>query len=281
MIRLFCAAAFYFFLHTSVEAQAYVDNSVARRWADSVLGTLDLKDKIAQLMVVRASDPSRYYLQETEDAIRRYHVGGLCFFQGGPVRQAELTNRYQQESSVPLLITQDAEWGLGMRLDSILPLPHQMMLGAVRDTDLIRRVGMQVGRQCRRLGVEMDLAPDIDVNNNPDNPVINDRSFGENKYLVARYGVLYTEGLQAAGVMGCAKHFPGHGDTRTDSHLDLPLIAKTRPQLDSLELYPFKALAAAGVGSIMVGHLYIPSLDDRDHRPTSLSDSAIRVLRGE
>jgi beta-N-acetylhexosaminidase len=281
MIRLFCAAAFSLLLYTSLEAQAYADNSVARRWADSVLGTLNLKDKIAQLVVVRASDPSRYYLQETEDAIQRYHVGGLCFFQGGPLRQAELTNGYQRESTVPLLITQDAEWGLGMRLDSVLALPHQMMLGAVRDTDLIRRVGLQVGLQCRRLGVEMDLAPDIDVNNNPDNPVINDRSFGENKYVVARYGVLYTEGLQAAGVMSCAKHFPGHGDTRTDSHLDLPLIAKTRPQLDSLELYPFKALAAEGVAAVMVGHLYIPSLDNRDHRPTSLSDSAIRVLRDE
>lgn len=281
MIRLFCALAFSLLLEATLEAQAYVSDSAARRWADSVLATLSLKDKIAQLMVVRVSDPSRYYTEETLDAIRRYHVGGLCFFQGGPVRQAELTNDFQGLSPIPLLVTQDAEWGLGMRLDSVLALPHQMMLGAVQDTLLIARAGLLIGRQCRRLGVTMDLAPDIDVNNNPDNPVINDRSFGENKYTVARYGALYAEGLRDAGVMACAKHFPGHGDTRTDSHLDLPVIGKTRAALDSLELYPFRALVNEGVSAVMVGHLYIPALDDREHRPTSLSDSALGLLRDD
>ncbi|TDW99996.1 glycoside hydrolase family 3 N-terminal domain-containing protein [Dinghuibacter silviterrae] len=277
MIKLFCAAAFSLLTRTTLQAQ--VPDAVARHWADSVLLRLSVNDKIAQLMVIRASDQARYYTAETEDAVRRYHVGGLCFFQGGPVRQAELTNAYQQMSAVPLLITQDAEWGLGMRLDSVDALPHQMMLGAVRDTGLIERIGEQAGIQCKRLGVTMDLAPDIDVNNNPDNPVINDRSFGENKYTVARYGALYVKGLGRQGVMGCAKHFPGHGDTQTDSHLDLPVIRKTRAELDSLELYPFRSLVASGVPAVMVGHLYIPALDARENRPTSLSDKAIGLLR--
>jgi beta-glucosidase-like glycosyl hydrolase/CubicO group peptidase (beta-lactamase class C family) len=275
----FCAAAFSLLWQSTLVAQEPA--AAARHWADSVLGRLSVKDKIAQLLVIRASDPSRYHTAEVKEAIERYHVGGLCFFQGGPIRQAELTNEYQRMSALPLLITQDAEWGLGMRLDSVESLPHQMMLGAVRDTGLIERVGQQAGMQCKRLGVSMDLAPDIDVNNNPDNPVINDRSFGENKNIVARYGALYTEGLRREGVMGCAKHFPGHGDTQTDSHLDLPVIRKSRAGLDSLELYPFRNLVAAGVPSVMVGHLYIPALDDRPDRPTSLSDSAIGLLRRE
>jgi beta-glucosidase-like glycosyl hydrolase/CubicO group peptidase (beta-lactamase class C family) len=281
MIKLFCAAAFSLLLQATLDAQGTVGDDAARHWADSVLGRLSLDDKIAQLMVIRASDSSRYYTEETLDAIRRYHVGGLCFFQGGPVRQAMLTNTYQGLSPVPLLITQDAEWGLGMRLDSVQSLPHQMMLGAVRDTTVIERVGFRIGMQCRRLGVTMDLAPDVDVNNNPDNPVINDRSFGENKYTVARYGALYAQGLLAAGVMACAKHFPGHGDTKTDSHLDLPVIPKSRAALDSLELYPFHTLVDAGIPGVMMGHLYIPAIDNRDHRPTSLSDSAVGLLRND
>lgn len=278
MIRLLCATAFSLLLQASLEAQANVN---ARRWADSVLGTLSTKDKIAQLIIVRASDPSRYYVAETENAIRTRHIGGLCFFQGGPVRQALLTDEFQRLSAIPLLITQDAEWGLGMRLDSVTSLPHQMMLGALRNDSLVDRVAARIGKQCRRLGVTMDLAPDIDVNNNPDNPVINDRSFGENKYTVAKYGALYARALERQGVMACAKHFPGHGDTRTDSHLDLPVIDKSRASLDTLELYPFRTLSADSVTSVMVGHLFIPALDSREHRPTSLSDSAIGLLRND
>jgi beta-N-acetylhexosaminidase len=270
-----------FFLVT-LHAQAYLQNARAKHWADSVLGKLSLREKIAQLMIIRASDPSRYYLDETEKAIRKYHIGGLCFFQGGPVRQALLTNAWQAESPVPLLITQDAEWGLGMRLDSVQSLPHQMMLGALRDSGLVENIGRTIGIQCKRLGIGLDFAPDIDVNNNPENPVINDRSFGENKYIVASYGTSFVRGMESESVLACAKHFPGHGDTHTDSHLDLPEINKTREQLDSLELYPFKAMVNQGVGCIMVAHLFIPAIDDRLNRPTSLSQKNIEgILRGD
>jgi len=278
MIRLFWLGAFFLLTEAPLYAQAYLENTAAGHWADSVMATLSLKDRIAQLMIVRASDPSRYYLVETAEAVKRYHVGGLCFFQGGPLRQAMLTNDYQQISHVPLFIAQDAEWGLGMRLDSVGSFVHQMMIGATSDAGLAERVGVAVGDQCKRMGVQVDFAPDIDVNNNPDNPVINDRSFGENKYTVARYGAGYAKGLQAEGVMACAKHFPGHGDTRTDSHLDLPVIDKSVAQLDSLELYPFRVLAAQGVGSMMVAHLYLPAIDNREHRPSSLSYNSVTGL---
>jgi beta-N-acetylhexosaminidase len=280
MRRVCCLILCVPFSLLTLHAQAYLQSAGARHWADSVLGKLSLKEKIAQLMIIRASDPSRYYLEETENAIHKYHVGGLCFFQGGPIRQALLTNAWQQESSIPLLLTQDAEWGLGMRLDSVQNLPHQMMLGALRDSALIEHIGKTIGIQCRRLGIGMDFAPDIDVNNNPANPVINDRSFGENKYIVASYGTSLARGMESESILACAKHFPGHGDTHTDSHLDLPEINKTRERLDSLELYPFRAMIQQGVGCIMVAHLFIPSIDDRLGRPTSLSQKNIEgILR--
>ncbi len=282
MRRLICLMMCVLFFLVSLHAQPYLQNGGARHWADSILDKLSLKEKIAQLMVIRASDPSRYYLAETEKAIRKYHVGGLCFFQGGPIRQALLTNAWQAESPVPLLITQDAEWGLGMRLDSVQSLPHQMMLGALRDSVLVENMGKTIGIQCKRLGIGLDFAPDIDVNNNPENPVINDRSFGENKYIVASYGTSFVRGMESESVLACAKHFPGHGDTHTDSHLDLPEISKTRDQLDSLELYPFRAMVNQGVGCIMVAHLFIPAIDDRPNRPTSLSQKNIEgILRGD
>jgi len=165
----------------------------------------------------------------------------------------------------------DGEWGLGMRLDSVINFPRQLMMGAVNDAQLIHQFGKAVGEQCKRIGIQVNYAPDIDVNNNPDNPVINDRSFGEDKYKVALYGTAYMRGMQEVNIMACAKHFPGHGDVAVDSHKDLPVINKTREQLDNLELYPFKALIKAGVGSMMIAHLYIPAIDTTANQATSLS----------
>jgi len=163
------------------------------------------------------------------------------------------------------MITIDAEWGLGMRLDSVTGMPRQMMLGATRDTALMYRMAMAIAYQCKRLGVHIDFAPVVDVNNNPANPVINFRSFGEDKTRVARMGIAYMRGLQDNGIMACAKHFPGHGDVDVDSHLDLPVISKSREQLDSLELYPFSRLIDAGIKSVMVAHLSVPSIDTGEH----------------
>ncbi|MBM3440715.1 MAG: serine hydrolase, partial [Bacteroidetes bacterium] len=224
-------------------ASAQSKEQRAKAWADSVFRTLSAEEKIAQLMIVRAhSNLGAKHVEQVEALIKQYNVGGLCFFQGGPVRQANLTNYYQQIAKTPLLVTIDGEWGLGMRLDSVKNLPRQLMLGALPDAGLVYRYGQVVAEQCKRMGIQVNYAPVVDVNNNPNNPVINDRSFGEDKYKVARFGIEYMLGMEESGVMACAKHFPGHGDTETDSHYDLPVIQKTRAQLDELELYPFREI---------------------------------------
>jgi beta-N-acetylhexosaminidase len=256
----------------------------ADKWVDSVFKTLSPDQKIAQLMVIRLSaiDGAHHrivlYDKEVEDAIRKYDVGGICLFQGGPLTQAAYINRFQQIAATPILFCIDAENGVGMRMDSVVGLPRQMMLGATADPSLIYQYGRLVGEQCRRIGIQVNYAPVVDINNNPDNPVINDRSFGEDKVKVAQFGVQYMKGLQDEGVMACAKHFPGHGDVAVDSHFDLPVINKTKAQLDSLELYPFRALFAAGVGSVMIAHLYIPSIDNTPDRATSLSANNVTKL---
>jgi beta-glucosidase-like glycosyl hydrolase/CubicO group peptidase (beta-lactamase class C family) len=268
-------------IHIATFAQVQ-QNLPARQWADSVFNTLNDNQRIAQLMVLRESTFSHegpvYHDSLIADAITKYNIGGIVLFQGTPVKQANFINYFQSIAKTPLVVCIDAEWGLGMRMDSVIPLNHQMMLGAINDSSLVYQYGRLVGRQCKRMGIQVDFAPVVDINNNPDNPVINDRSFGENKYKVARYGIAYMKGLQDEGVMACAKHFPGHGDVSVDSHLDLPIINKSMPQLDSLELYPFKRMFAAGVGSVMIAHLYIPAIDSTANTATSLSKKNVTGL---
>ncbi|HMH24493.1 MAG TPA: glycoside hydrolase family 3 N-terminal domain-containing protein [Puia sp.] len=254
----------------------------ADAWVDSVFKTLTGDQKIAQLMVVRLSsiDHGRvvFFDKQVDSAIRQYDIGGICLFQGGPVTQAGYINYFQRIAQTPVLFCIDAENGVGMRMDSVMGLPRQMMLGATSDPGLIYQYGRLVGEQCKRIGIQVNYAPVVDVNNNPDNPVINDRSFGEDKFKVAQYGVQYMKGMQDVGVMACAKHFPGHGDVSVDSHLDLPVINKNMKQLDSLELYPFRELFRAGVGSVMIAHLYIPAIDNTPNQATSLSTKNVTKL---
>ncbi len=261
----------------------------ADQWVDSVFNTLNKDDKITQLFIVRTSAPLApgsmsgiFYDREVELAIRKYRVGGICLFQGGPQQHAQRINKFQQFSKTPLLVTIDGEWGLGMRMDSVRSLPRPMMVGAVQDASIAYRYGKLIGEQCRRIGIQVNYGPVMDINNNPNNPVINDRSFGEDKYKVASLGIQYMKGMQDAGVMACAKHFPGHGDVDVDSHFDLPVINKSKAQLDSLELYPFKKAIDAGISSVMVAHLQVPIIDNTAFRPTSISYNAItKLLRNE
>jgi len=260
----------------------------AEQWVDSVFKTLSPDQKIAQLMVVRLStiDQSTkvvtFFDKQVEEAIRNYNIGGICLFQGGPARQANIINNFQSFAKTPILVCIDGENGVGMRIDSVKGLPRQMMLGAVQDPDIVYQFGKIVGEQCKRMGIQVNYAPVVDINNNPANPVINDRSFGEDKYKVAKYGIQYMKGMQDVGVMGCAKHFPGHGDVSVDSHKDLPVINKTKEELDSLELYPFREIFKAGVGSVMVAHLYIPAIDNTANRATSISyNNVTGLLRNE
>jgi len=256
-------------------------------WVDSVFKTLGPDEKIAQLIVVRLSTIDgktgkvSFFEEKVEEALLKYKVGGICLFQGGPVKQTQMLNRLQVIAGLPALVSIDAETGLGMRMDSVRALPRQMMLGAVNDPNIIYEYGRWVGKQCKRVGVHMNYAPDVDVNNNPDNPVINDRSFGENKERVAAYGVMYMKGMQTEGVLTCAKHFPGHGDVAVDSHYDLPVINKSRQQLDSLELYPFRRMIEAGVDAMMIAHLSIPAIDNTANRASSISYNNVTKLLKE
>ena len=240
---------------------------------------MSLDEKIAQLMVLRAhSNWDAKKIDSLADLIKKYNVGGLCFFQGGPIRQAIQTTNYQAIAKTPLLITIDGEWGVGMRLDSVEMFPRQLSLGAMPSKDMVYQMGAAIAEQCKRLGIQVNYAPVIDINNNPKNPVINDRSFGQNKQIVIDYGIAYMKGLQDNGVMATAKHFPGHGDVTVDSHKDIPIIDKSRAALDSLELVPFKALIDAGVGSIMVAHLSVQAIDSTPKFATSLSPKAVNEL---
>ncbi|MCX6294515.1 MAG: serine hydrolase, partial [Bacteroidetes bacterium] len=248
-------------------------------WADSVFKSLSPDERIAQLFMVAAySNKDKAHVKEIKELVDKYKIGGLIFFQGGPVRQAVLSNCYQSCSKVPLLIAMDAEWGLAMRLDSTTKFPRQMTLGAIQNDSLIYEMGVEIARQTRRLGMQVNFAPDIDINNNPLNPVIGNRSFGENKMNVTRKALLYMKGMQDNHVLACGKHFPGHGDTDSDSHKTLPTIKSSRARLDTLELYPFKELIAQGLGSMMVAHLSIPALDTTPNQASTLTKSIVTGL---
>jgi beta-N-acetylhexosaminidase len=264
-----------------VSAQ-YKSRLSATEWVDSVFKSLNKEERIAQLMVIRAhSNLGPDHIAKVTNDIKKYNVGALCFFQGGPVRQANLTNEYQAMAKTPLMVTIDGEWGLGMRLDSILKFPYQLTLGALKDDELVYKMGLAVGAQCKRVGVHVNYAPVVDINNNPNNPVIGYRSFGEDKNKVAQLGLAYAKGMQDAGIMACAKHFPGHGDVDVDSHYDLPVINKSIAQLEETELVPFKTLFEGGVGSVMTAHLSVPSIDNTTNKATSISKNAVTNLLQE
>lgn len=259
--------------------------SKAHEWADSVYNSLTPTERIGQLMLVRLSTIESstkkitFFDKEVEELVKKYNVGGVLIFQGTPQQQATAINKLQQSAKTPIMISIDGEWGVGQRLtDSVASLPKMMMLGATGDQKLIYKYGVAIAEQCKRLGIHVNFGPVVDVNNNAQNPVINDRSFGEDKFKVARYGIEYMKGMQDNGVMACAKHFPGHGDVSVDSHYDLPVINKTMAQLDELELYPFKEIFKAGVGSVMIAHLYIPAIDKTTNRATSISDKNVKEL---
>ncbi|MDR0712012.1 MAG: serine hydrolase [Prevotellaceae bacterium] len=250
-------------------------------WADSLLATLSTREKIAQLMMVAAysNNSSSSNIGNVIRLVRQQKIGGLIFFQGTAVRQAELTNYYQSISGIPLLIGMDAEWGVGMRLENIPNFPFQIALGAINNDSLIYRMGVEVAKQFKQLGMHVNFAPVADVNSDPENPVINARSFGGDPQAVARKCIAYTNGLQDNGVIACAKHFPGHGNTDKDSHSELPTLHSNRRTFEQVDLFPFKQLIDNGIGSIMVGHLSVPRIDASGQMSSlseTLSDKLLR-----
>ena len=253
-------------------------------WVDSVFNTLTPKQRIGQLFLVRAhTNLGQKYVDSVKQVIEKEQLGGLVVFQGGPVRHANMFNQYDKVSKVPLLITFDGEWGLGMRMaDSTISYPYQMTLGAIQNNNLLYEMGRQVARDFQRIGMHFNFAPVVDINNNPNNPVINFRSFGDNKYKVTEKAKAYMDGMVQGGILASLKHFPGHGDTDVDSHHDLPQLKFDKARLDSLEMYPFRQLIKDGAPSVMVAHMNIPALDNTPNIPSSISKKVVTdIIRKE
>ncbi len=246
------------------------------KWVDSVYNTMTLEEKFGQLFMVAAySNKDTVHFNAIDKLIQENKIGGLIFFQGGPVRQAKLTNRFQSKSKIPLFIGSDAEWGLGMRLDSTYRYPWNMTLGAIQDMKLLEKVGAQMGEQSKRLGLQFNFAPVLDINTNPRNPIIGFRSFGEDKFKVTERAIAIMKGVQSQGILSTGKHFPGHGDTETDSHKGLPTINFSKERLMEVEFYPYKKMFHEGLSSVMVAHLNVPSLESRPNFPSSISYNVV------
>ena len=278
--------AFLFFIGFFIKTQSQTinpliakDAEAQKNWVDSIFNSLSLEEKIGQLFMVQAySNRDEAHQKDIEDLITKYHIGNLIFMQGTPTKQAELTNSYQAKAKVPLLIGFDGEWGLDMRLKNTYRFPWNMTLGAIQNNWLLFETGKRIGNHHKRLGIHINFAPVVDVNTNPKNPIIGNRSFGENKVNVTQKALYFTKGMQSTNVLACGKHFPGHGDTATDSHYKLPYLDFTKQRLDSVEIYPYKTLFESGLASVMTAHLNIPSLEQKQNLPTSLSKNVVTNL---
>ena len=246
-----------------------------QKWVDSIYNKLTLDEKIGQLFFVQATSKNKNNSEKILNNIKNFKIGGLIFSTGHPSIQANLTNKYQNASEIPLMISMDAEWGVGMRLDSVPKFPWNMSLGAIKNDLLIQKIGSEIGYQFKRLGIHMNFAPVIDINTNPKNPIIGNRSYGENKINVSEKGISFTKGIQSNNVLATAKHFPGHGDTSKDSHLTLPTINFDEKRIKKVELYPFKKLIEDGLSAVMIAHLNVPSLEKENMLPSTLSKNII------
>ena len=279
-IFLLLFIAFVFKLQAqSIDPLKTKDAEYQQIWVDSLMNNMTIDEKIGQLFMVQAySNKDEKHEAFITEMIEKYHAGNLIFMQGTPEKQAILSNKYQATSKVPLLIGFDGEWGLDMRLKNTYRFPWNMTLGAIRNDSLVKDFGEHLGKHCKRLGIHVNFAPVVDINTNPDNPIIGNRSFGESKINVTQKAIAFTQGMQSEGVMANAKHFPGHGDTATDSHHTLPVLNFDQARLDSIELYPYTRVFDAGLTSVMTAHLSVPSLEANASLPTSLSKNVVTNL---
>lgn len=263
----------------TIYSQTHYKKTSTDQWVDSVYQTMTFNEKVGQLFMVAAySNKDQKHIDELQSLVENYKIGGLIFFQGGPYRQAQMTNYLQSKAKLPLFIGIDAEWGLGMRLDSTYSYPWNMNLGAIQNNELLEKMGAQMAQQAKRIGIHFMFAPVVDINIDPKNPVIGSRSFGENKNNVTQKALALMKGMQKNGVFATAKHFPGHGDTSSDSHHTLPYINVSRQRLDQVELLPYKELIKNGLSSVMVAHLDVPALESTKGLPTSLSYQTVTSL---
>jgi beta-glucosidase-like glycosyl hydrolase/CubicO group peptidase (beta-lactamase class C family) len=266
--------------HIKSERKNYFPETLAEnQWVDSIYNQMTFEDKVGQLFMVAAySNKDSVHTNSIKKLVRDYKIGGVIFFQGGPRRQARLTNQYQSLAKVPLFVGIDAEWGMSMRLDSTFRYPFNMTLGAIKDLKLVEKVGVAMAKESKRMGVHFNFAPVLDINTNPKNPIIGFRSFGENKVSVAEHAIALMNGTQGQGIFATGKHFPGHGDTATDSHYALPVVNASADHIEKVELYPYKRMFDEGLVSVMVAHLNVPSLEPREGYPTSISQPVVTNL---
>ncbi|WP_248722771.1 glycoside hydrolase family 3 N-terminal domain-containing protein [Seonamhaeicola sp. ML3] len=258
------------------------DVNAQKKWVDSIYNTMTLKERVGQLYMVQVmSNQDSKTKTKIVNLIKNQKIGGIIYSNGGPVKQAKLNNELQAISKTPLLIGMDAEWGLCMRLDSTYAFPWNMTMGAISDNKLIEKAGKHIGEHCKRIGVHFNFAPVVDINTNPENPIIGNRSFGESRDNVTAKALAFMKGMQGAGVLANAKHFPGHGDTSQDSHKTLPTITFDEKRIDSVELYPYRQLIRAGLSSVMVAHLNVPSLESKPGYPSSLSKNIVTNILKE
>lgn len=264
-----------------LKAQNSVIYQADTNWVKARMASMTMEEKVGQLFMVAAySNKGAAHEQEIQRLIQEEHIGGLIFFQGTPTKQAWLTNAYQGKAKTPLMIAMDAEWGLAMRLPQTYKFPWPITLGAIKDTTLAYEYGKAIGEHCKALGVHVNFAPVVDINTNPKNPIIGARSFGEDPQKVSTIAAAVMRGLQSQNVLAVAKHFPGHGDTDSDSHKTLPSVLYDRKRLDAVELYPYQQLSSSGLGGVMVAHLNVPAIEPSG-KPTSLSAPALKLLREE
>ena len=261
-------------------AQCFAQDAESR-WVDSVYNSLTLEQRVGQLICMRANQPDKPFYDDVAKYIKKYNIGGVCFFRADAEAQVKKTNEWQSMAQTPLMVSIDAEWGLAMRVNKTLAYPYQMTLGAVADDQLIYEMGQQVAEQCQRMGIHVNFAPVVDVNSNAANPVIGMRSFGEDPENVGNKGVAYAMGMQSKGLITSMKHFPGHGNTSTDSHLTLPTVTRPIEEVRDIELAPFQYMIDQGVNGAMVGHLYFPAIEKVKNTSSSLSYGVVTDLLKE
>lgn len=279
MIKKVFSATFLIFLTYSF---SFSQHQAQEKWVDSVFQKMSMDEKIGQLFMIPAyPGGDQEQTKAVAQKIKKYHIGGLLFMQGKPAEQVTLTNRFQAASDIPLLIGMDMEYGMGLRVDSVINFPKQLSLGANRNDSLTYALGKEIARQMDILGVHMNFSPVVNINSNPDNPIENSSSFGSSKVLVAERALAYMKGLQENGALACARHFPGIGDIHQVPDQALPVLMHSKARLDSMELFPFRKLAAAGVAAIMTAHVQVPSVENSPNTPASLSDKLVNILRQE
>ena len=267
-----------FVLLTLVGGVSAQEREKESQWVDSVYNSLTLEQRVGQLICMRANQPDKPFYEEVGKYIKQYNIGGVCFFRAEAVPQVEKTNEWQAMAQTPLMVSIDAEWGLAMRVRNTVAYPYQMTLGAIADNELIYAMGQQIADQCLRMGIHVNFAPVADVNSNPKNPVIGVRSFGEDPQNVGEKAAAYALGMQSKGMITTMKHFPGHGNTDTDSHLTLPTVTRTYEEVKDIELVPFRYLIERGINGAMVGHLYFPAIEKVANTSSSLSKGVVTDL---